>query len=87
MTHPRTSRRSFIKGIGAITATGMFPNLLLAQGASKKVAIACVGVMGKGQSDVSGVADKNEIVAICDVDARSLAKSAELQRCKTSRVW
>jgi predicted dehydrogenase len=77
MTHPRTSRRSFIKGIGAITATGMFPNLLRAGDASKKVAIACVGVMGKGQSDVSGVADKNEIVAICDVDARSLAKSAE----------
>jgi len=77
MIHPRSSRRSFIKGIGAITATGMFPNLLLAQGASKKVAIACIGVMGKGQSDVSSAAENNEIVAICDVDAKSLAKSAE----------
>ena len=48
MTHPRTSRRIFIKGIGAITATGMFPNLLLSQGASKKVAVACIGVGGKG---------------------------------------
>ncbi len=77
MIHPRTSRRSFIKGIGTITAAGMFPNLLLAQGASKKVGIACIGVMGKGQSDVSGVAEKNEIVAICDVDAKSLAKAQE----------
>lgn len=77
MIHPRTSRRSFIKGIGAITATGMFPNLLLAQGASKKVAIACIGVMGKGQSDASAAADHNEIVAICDVDSKSLAKAQE----------
>jgi predicted dehydrogenase len=77
MIHPRSSRRSFIKGIGAITATGMFPNLLLAQGASKKIGIACIGVMGKGASDASGVAENNEIVAICDVDAKNLAKSAE----------
>ena len=77
MIHPRTSRRSFIKGIGAITATGMFPNLLLAQGASKKIAIACIGVMGKGQSDISAAAEHNEVVAICDVDAKSLAKAAE----------
>jgi predicted dehydrogenase len=76
MIHPRSSRRSFIKGIGAITATGMFPNLLLAQGASKKVGLACIGVGGKGDSDASGVAANNEIVAICDVDARTLAKAA-----------
>ena len=76
MIHPRSSRRSFIKGIGAITATGMFPNLLLSQGALKKVGIAGIGVMGKGQSDVSGVAENNEIVAICDVDRNRLAQSA-----------
>ena len=75
MTYPRTSRRSFIKGIGAITASGMFPNLLLAQGALKKVAIAGIGVEGKGASDVAGVADKNEIVALCDVDRTRLAKA------------
>ena len=77
MIHPRTSRRSFIKGIGTITAAGMFPNLLLSQGASKKVALACIGVAGKGASDASGVADKNEVVAICDVDAKSLAAAAK----------
>ena len=76
MTYPRNSRRSFIKGIGAITASGMFPNLLLAQGALKKVAIAGIGVDGKGESDLSGVAANNEIVALCDVDRTRLAKSA-----------
>jgi predicted dehydrogenase len=69
------SRRSFIKGIGAITATGLFPNLLRAQGAGKKLGIACVGVMGKGESDASGASNGNEIVAICDVDKNSLAAS------------
>ena len=77
MIHTRNSRRSFIKGIGAITATGMFPNLLLAQGASKKVGIACIGVGGKGESDVKSVADKNEIVAICDVNTKNLAAAAK----------
>ena len=77
MIHPRTSRRSFIKGIGTITAAGMFPNLLISADASKKVALACIGVGGKGESDASGVADKNEIVAICDVDATRLAKAAQ----------
>ena len=37
---PQTSRRSFLKGIGAITASGMFPNYLRAQGANKKLADA-----------------------------------------------
>src|SRR5438477_7655382 len=77
MIHPRSSRRSFIKGIGAITATSMFPNLLLAQGASKKVALACIGVGGKGESDASGVAQNNDIVAICDVDGNRLANAAK----------
>ena len=77
MTYPRTSRRSFIKGIGAITASGLFPNLLLSQGALKKVAIAGIGVEGKGASDLSGVAPNNEIVALCDVDRTRLAKAQE----------
>jgi predicted dehydrogenase len=71
------SRRSFIKGIAGITATGLFPNLLLAQGANKKLGIACIGVLGKGESDASGASNGNEIVAICDVDKKALAKAQE----------
>ena len=75
----RTSRRSFVKGMGlaGIMSTGVFPNLLLAKGASKKVAVACIGVGGKGASDASGAAKDNEIVAICDVDSKNLAKAVE----------
>jgi predicted dehydrogenase len=71
------SRRSFIKGIGTITAAGLFPNLLLAQGANKKLGIAVIGVSGKGESDASAASKNNEIVAICDVDKNSLAKSQQ----------
>jgi predicted dehydrogenase len=74
---PRTSRRTFIKGIAGITGASVFPNLLLAQDASKKLGIACIGVGGKGFSDMEGAAKDNEIVAICDVDAKNLAKAAE----------
>lgn len=72
---PRSSRRTFLKGIGAITASSMFPNLLLAQGAGKKIAMAAIGVAGKGDSDASAAARNNEMVAICDVDKTSLAKA------------
>lgn len=71
----RPSRRSFLKGISAITAASMFPNLLLAQGAGKKIALASIGLGGKGDSDASAASKNNEMVAICDVDKNTLAKA------------
>lgn len=56
------------------------PNLLLrAQDtpAAKKLEIGCIGVGGRGFQDMMGAAWQNEIVAICDVDAGSLAKAAQ----------
>jgi len=82
MTNPLVpaSRRSFLKGLSAATASGiLMPNLLLrAQDtpASKKLGIACIGVGGKGGSDMVNASFENEIVAICDVDAGNLAKAA-----------
>ncbi len=79
--HLLSSRRRFLKGITAASAgTIAFPNLLLrAQDtpASKRLGIACVGVGGKGFSDMVNSSFENEIVAICDVDANMLAKAAE----------
>ncbi|MEQ1859782.1 MAG: Gfo/Idh/MocA family oxidoreductase [Chthoniobacteraceae bacterium] len=75
----RTSRRSFIKGLSAAGGI-VFPNLLLRADetpAGRKLGIACIGVGGKGRSDMEGAAKENEIVAICDVDAGTLAKAAE----------
>jgi predicted dehydrogenase len=75
-----SSRRSFLKGITATTAAGIaMPNLLLrAQEtpAGKKLGIGCIGVGGKGFSDMMGASWQNEIVAICDVDSNHLAKAA-----------
>ncbi len=70
------SRRSFLKTLVASSGALAFPSLLRAQGTSKRVALACIGVMGKGESDASGVAANNDIVAICDVDRNNLAKAA-----------
>lgn len=76
-----STRRSFLKGLTVTTASGIIlPNLLLnAQNApaSKKLGIACIGVGGKGYSDMKNASFGNEIVAICDVDAKNLAKAAK----------
>ena len=74
-----TSRRSFLKGMAVTTGGIVLPNILIAQDktpASRKLGIACIGVTGKGASDMEGASKENEIVAICDVDANSLAKAA-----------
>src|SRR4051812_23553986 len=79
---PTSSRRAFLRGLSVTTASGIIlPNLLLraqnATPASRKLGIACIGVGGKGSSDMENAAFENEIVAICDVDATALAKAAE----------
>ena len=77
----RTSRRNFLKGISAASAGGLFfPHILRsADGvpAGRKVGVACIGVGGKGGSDMDGASRGNEIVAICDVDEKNLLKAAE----------
>ncbi len=76
-----TSRRAFLKGLTVTTAGGIIlPNILRAQDGvppSKKLGIACIGVGGKGWSDMEGAAKGNEVVAICDVDSNNLAKAAQ----------
>ncbi len=78
---PCNTRRSFLKALTAAATTGIaMPNLLLrAQDvpAGKKLGIGCIGVGGKGFSDMVNASFENEIVAICDVDANFLAKAAE----------
>lgn len=74
----RPSRRSFIKGM-AVTAGGLYlPNIVRAQDTppSKRLAIAAIGVGGKGASDIEGASKENDVVAICDVDSNTLAKAA-----------
>jgi len=78
------SRRTFIKGTGtAAVVTGVAgckgvpwrtaggPRFIRS---GEKLNIACIGIGGKGRSDVAGVSTEN-IVALCDVDqARATEK-------------
>lgn len=69
-----TSRRSFLRTIATASGALAFPNILGAQNPGRKLGIACIGVGGKGESDVQFSSTRNEIVALCDVDATTLAK-------------
>ena len=78
--HPfRSSRRSFIKGLAVTTGGLIVPRVFWAQAGGspgKKLGIAAVGCGGKGESDLAAAAKDNNVVALCDVDARTLAKAA-----------
>ncbi|WP_165069427.1 Gfo/Idh/MocA family protein [Paludisphaera rhizosphaerae] len=61
---------SFLKGAPAIArASEESPN--------SKVRFACIGVGGKGDSDSNDAGKFGEIVALCDIDEKTLDKKAE----------
>ncbi|MBC6951506.1 gfo/Idh/MocA family oxidoreductase [candidate division KSB1 bacterium] len=68
---PTTSTRRQLSGVFAGAAATIVPRHVLGGPGyvppSDKLNIACVGVNGKGYSDIAGVATEN-IVALCDVD-------------------
>jgi predicted dehydrogenase len=71
----RTNRRQFIQqtglaGLGFWVAGGI--SLGAARAANDKLNIACIGVGGKGDSDVDGAAKVGNIVALCDIDEKIL---------------
>lgn len=65
------SRRKFVKGSAAVAAFTIVPRHVLGGpghiSPSDKLNIACIGIGGKGATDVKGVSSEN-IVALCDVD-------------------
>ena len=75
------TRRQFVQGGAAAAIAAMsFPQILSAQarGANDKVRVASIGVGGKGGSDVDHcVKPGGEIVALVDVDTKTLDKKAE----------
>ncbi len=72
------SRRQFIHA-GALGAAALsFPFVGHVLGANDKVAVACIGVHGKGDSDVDdSAACGADIVALCDVDENFLKAKAQ----------
>jgi len=76
----RTNRRQFIQqtglaGIGFWVAGGIA--LGAKKAANEKLNIACIGVGGKGSSDVDGAAKVGNIVALCDIDDHPLDSKAK----------
>jgi len=90
----RISRRAFVSGsVASALAFHFFPRHVLGgagrQAPSDKLDIACIGVGGKGASDVRGLASQN-IVALCDVDearaSRTFRRFPKAKKFKDFRV-
>ena len=76
---PRSSsRRTFLKQSAAVALAAPFaaPAVIRAA-AMEKVNIGCIGVGGKGYSDMHETSVGHNIVAICDIDEQRLAKAAQ----------
>jgi len=82
----RTNRRTFLQetslaGLGFWVAGGI--SLADSKSANEKLNIACIGVGGKGSSDVDGAATQGNIVALCDIDDKHLdSKAAKFPAAK-----
>jgi hypothetical protein len=72
------SRRNFIAAGSATASLNLLPRSVKgAPAASEKLNIAVIGTGGRGQNLLSGMAPKNNIVALCDVDERSMSSAAK----------
>ena len=85
------TRRTFLSAAAAgLTAPFIFPGLGRAQSAIARLQHASIGVGGMGASDFQAIlaSKKADIVAICDIDAKNLAKAAEaLPDARQYRDW
>lgn len=80
------NRRHFLQGVASTAILG--PLVAKAQAKPGSINIACIGVGGKGWSDMNEVSVGHNIVAICDIDEQRLAKAAEkFPKAKTYTSW
>jgi predicted dehydrogenase len=70
---PRLTRRSFVQTSAAVGAALILPRSVF--GANERLNVAAVGTGGRAKDDLEGVSKEN-VVAICDVDERTMKKSA-----------
>lgn len=70
------NRRQFLTRTSAFGAAALItPRWLHADETSKRINIAVVGALGKGQSDTKGIANEHNVVALVDVDTVRLDKA------------
>jgi len=88
------SRREFLSDSLRIAAAGgaaiTAPRLLRGQNLNSRVQLACIGVGGRGYANLreltkEGNAVPAEVVALCDVDSRGLARAAG--HCPEARTY
>jgi predicted dehydrogenase len=72
-----SSRREFLKTTG-LTGLGLWAagSAWGQDPASPRIRFACIGVGGKGESDTADAARFGDVVALCDVDERTLKQAA-----------
>jgi len=86
----KIKRRTFLKSSAAIGTGLMIAKsgiLKAGQSPNEKLNIAVIGVRGRGWANLNNVKSEN-IVALCDVNARNLAEAAkEFPKAKTYEDW
>jgi predicted dehydrogenase len=90
MTVMHFNRRRFLQGVMASAWVGSSVRRASAasRSANQTVNIACVGVGGKGASDLRDTSVGHNIVAICDVDEQRLAAAAkDFPKAHTYTDW
>jgi predicted dehydrogenase len=79
MPRSSVSRRRFLRQVAAGVAVGpLLSGRAYSFGPNEQVGIACIGVGGKGESDMAETAAGHRIVAVCDVDSERLARAAAM---------
>jgi predicted dehydrogenase len=77
-----SSRRSFLRGAAAAGGLTIVPRRLIAGSGerppSDTVCFAAVGVGGQGRGDLKALGDLGRVVAVADVDPRSIAATKQL---------
>jgi predicted dehydrogenase len=71
----RRTRRAFLKAaasVGAVAAVLAGPRILSARSLNEKLAIACIGVGGRGGALLKAAVEDEAVVAIADVDKKQL---------------
>jgi predicted dehydrogenase len=76
----RTNRRQFIQqaglaGLGFWVAGGLTPTF--SRSPNEKLNIAGIGIGGKGSGDIDQAGRVGNVVALCDIDDKTLGKKAE----------
>lgn len=84
----RTNRRRFLQasaatGVGFWVAGGV--QAKASTSPNERIALACIGVGGKGSSDSRNAGEAGDIVAICDVDEKFLNIAGEKRFPKAKR--